>query len=151
MLKKQQPKRIDSRHESRRILVQALFAFSFFEKRPLSVFIDQFLNEFPPVVYDRKLLEQVGQSISPALVETDQLIEKAAPEWPVDQIAKIDLAVLRLSVYEMAIARSIPYKVAIDEAVELAKEFGGETSSKFVNGVLGTIAREQGVIVEDVK
>lgn len=73
--------------------------------------------------------------------EIDAMIVPAAPEWPLDQIAKIDKAILRMSLYELMIKREVPPKVAINEAVELAKEFGGENSSKFVNGVLGTIYR----------
>lgn len=72
----------------------------------------------------------------------DDLIKPAAPDWPVDQIAKIDRAILRMSIYELCIRRDVPPKVAINEAVELAKAFGGENSSKFINGVLGTIYRQ---------
>lgn len=71
----------------------------------------------------------------------DDLIVPAAPEWPIDQIAKVDKAILRLAVYELMLKREVPPKVAINEAVELAKSFGGENSSKFINGVLGTIYR----------
>jgi N utilization substance protein B len=71
----------------------------------------------------------------------DGIIAPAAPEWPVEQIAKIDKIILRIGVYELMIKRDVPPKVAINEAVELAKTFGGENSSKFINGVLGTIYR----------
>jgi transcription antitermination factor NusB len=71
----------------------------------------------------------------------DGIIGPAAPEWPVEQIAKIDKIILRIGVYELMIKRDVPPKVAINEAVELAKTFGGENSSKFINGVLGTIYR----------
>jgi N utilization substance protein B len=70
------------------------------------------------------------------------VIAPAAPDWPVEQIAKIDKIILRIGVYELIIKREVPPKVAINEAVELAKAFGGENSSKFVNGVLGTIYRQ---------
>ena len=66
----------------------------------------------------------------------------AAPEWPIDQIAKVDKSILRLAVYELIIKKEVPPKVAINEAVELAKSFGGDNSSKFINGVLGTIYRQ---------
>lgn len=69
----------------------------------------------------------------------DAIIAKSAPEFPVEKIAKVDLAILRLAVYELIIAQKNPPKVIIDEAIELAKEFGGETSSAFVNGVLGDV------------
>lgn len=72
----------------------------------------------------------------------DKLIAPAAPDWPIDQIAKIDRGILRLAIYELMINRDVPPKVAINEAVELAKAFGGDNSSRFVNGVLGTIYRQ---------
>lgn len=71
----------------------------------------------------------------------DEKIQSAAPEWPVDKIAKIDLAILRLAIYELLIEKKEPPKVIIDEAIELAKEFGNDNSPKFVNGVLGTILK----------
>lgn len=71
----------------------------------------------------------------------DAAIQKAAPEWPIEKIAKIDLAILRLAVYELQEIKSEPPKVIIDEAVELAKAYGNEHSSQFINGVLGTILK----------
>lgn len=71
----------------------------------------------------------------------DEKIRIAAPEWPIDKIAKIDLAVLRLAVFELTIDKKEPPKVVIDEAIELSKEFGNEHSSQFINGVLGTILK----------
>lgn len=73
------------------------------------------------------------------LSEIDKKIEQAAPEWPIDKIAKIDLAVLRLAIWELLYDAKEPPKVIIDEAVELGKSFGNEHSAKFVNGVLGTV------------
>ncbi len=72
----------------------------------------------------------------------DSKIASSAPEWPIDKIAKIDLAILRLAVYELTVAKDQPPKVIIDEAIELAKAYGNENSSKFVNGVLGSILAE---------
>lgn len=69
----------------------------------------------------------------------DKLIENSAPQFPIEKIARIDVAILRLAVYEMAIAKKEPFKVIIDEAIELAKEFGSDTSSSFINGVMGSI------------
>lgn len=68
----------------------------------------------------------------------DDIIRKAAPQWPIDKIARIDLAILRLATFEL-LKKEQPPKVVIDEAVELAKSYGGERSSSFVNGVLGTV------------
>ncbi|MDO8451433.1 MAG: transcription antitermination factor NusB [bacterium] len=77
--------------------------------------------------------------ILPNVREVDEKIAHAAPEWPLDKIAKIDLAILRLATHELAFEGATPPKVVIDEAVELAKEYGNEHSSSFVNGVLGNI------------
>ena len=80
------------------------------------------------------------------LSEIDLIIEKAAPQWPIEQVAMVDRAVLRLGIYELLFGNQneVPPKVAINEAIELAKTFGGDASGKFVNGVLGTIYREIG-------
>lgn len=72
------------------------------------------------------------------LPEIDQLISQAAPEWPINQVNRVDLSILRLAIYELK-QKQVPYKVAIDEAVELAKEYGSDNSAKFINGVLGTV------------
>ena len=71
----------------------------------------------------------------------DKTISDAAPEWPLEKVAKVDLAILRLAVYELLIVKSEPPKVIIDEAVELAKEFGNDSSGSFINGVLGTVLK----------
>lgn len=111
----------DPRHQHRRILMDTLFAFSF----------------------DTRQLTPDIQSIVSALPAIDEKIHVAAPEWPIDKIAKIDLAVLRLAVFELTIEKKEPPKVIIDEAIELAKEYGNEHSSQFVNGVLGTILKKE--------
>lgn len=83
------------------------------------------------------------QQIIKNLPRIDSLITKSAPQWPLDQVNKIDLAILRLAVFELVLNKQEPEKVIIDEAVELAKEFGGQSSPAFVNGVLGTILKEK--------
>lgn len=110
---------LDPRHQHRIELMQRLFS-------------DSFQHE--------QATEQTKQ-IFDALPELDTAIQTAAPEWPVSKIAKIDLAILRLAAYELLVQKSQPPKVVIDEAIELAKEFGGDNSPKFVNGVLGTILK----------
>lgn len=82
------------------------------------------------------------QNIIPALPALDEKIRQAAPEWPIEKIAKIDLAILRLAVFELTMEKKEPPKVIIDEAVELAKAYGNEHSQQFVNGALGTILKE---------
>lgn len=108
---------LDPRHQKRVNLVQQLFALSFDRGRPEA---------------------KIGQ-IKEHLTFIDQKIQAAAPEWPIEKISKIDLSILRLSTYELAVLKKEPPKVVIDEAIELAKEFGNENSPKFINGVLGTI------------
>jgi N utilization substance protein B len=107
----------DPRHLRRREAVKVLFAETF-AKQPR-----------PP---------ELVVAIQKNEKKIDKLIAKAAPEWPIDRLNKIDLAILRLAVYELEFEKTPP-KVVIDEAVELAKEYGSESSSSFINGVLGTI------------
>jgi transcription antitermination protein NusB len=109
----------DPRHKERIEKMQQLFSASF---------------DAGDVVVDERItpIFSLGQTI-------DEKIHIAAPEWPIDKIAKIDLAILRLAVYELTEEKKEPAKVIIDEAIELAKEFGNPNSPQFVNGVLGTI------------
>lgn len=94
------------------------------------------------ISFDSTRADSSIDAIRQNLPDLDQKIQQAAPEWPIDKIAKIDLAILRLATYELIVERKEPPKVVIDEAVELAKAFGNENSPKFVNGVLGTILKE---------
>lgn len=110
----------DPRHRNRKNIVQQLFAYSFQQS-----LINTTAEDVRKIIKKRK--------------DIDTYIEKAAPQFPVDKIAKIDVAILRLAIYELAFAKKEPPKVIIDEAVELAKEFGGENSPAFINGVLGSI------------
>lgn len=103
--------------------------------------LERNLAEFRDSIDDTNFVEDVVKGVSDHQSQIDAIIAPAAPEWPVDQIAKIDKIILRIGVYELMIKRDVPPKVAINEAVELAKTFGGENSSKFINGVLGTIYR----------
>ena len=98
---------------------------------------------------DVEYLDRVVQAAAAAKPEIDDLIIKAAPEWPLDQISIIDKSILRLAAYELLKDQDIPPKVAINEAVEIAKTFGGENSSKFINGVLGTLYRQSDRYVDE--
>lgn len=104
-------------------------------KKRIDIFKQLFSHTFLP---QNRVLAQTA-AIKELLPQIDTHIEKAAPQWPLAKVAKVDLAILRLAVYELLYETTTPQKVIIDEAVELAKEFGGDTSSSFVNGVLGTI------------
>ena len=110
----------DPRHQRRIHLMQALFSTS-----------------FPGAAAEKEVANIFAKT-----GEIDDTIQKAAPEWPVDKIAKIDLAILRLAGYELLIDKKEPPKGVIDEAIELAKTYGNEASPGFVNGVLGTILKE---------
>lgn len=141
----------DPRHEARKIALQALFEWSYnsipieeIMARDIDLFIESLDLEDGKkrIKPNIELALFIVKGVTDNLDELDRIIEKSAPEWPVNQIAKTDLEVLRLAIFELYIARNVPPKVAIDEAVELAKEFGGENSSKFINGVLGTVVRE---------
>jgi transcription antitermination protein NusB len=107
----------DPRHQNRIKIIKYLFSQSFRKHKSSNLQIQDILKHISDI---------------------DITIEKAAPEWPIDNIAKIDLAILRLALYELLIEKKTPPKVIIDEAVEIAKEFGGENSPSFINGVLGT-------------
>lgn len=91
---------------------------------------------------DEAYIEQVLTGTVAKLADIDSHISRVAPEWPVDQIAAIDKAILRLAIFELLYSDDVPPKVAINEAVELGKTFGSDSTSRFVNGVLGTLYRE---------
>lgn len=134
-----------NRHLGRIVAMQTLYEFDFRGGEKADVKVDEILNrnldEFSDAIEDKNFVHDVVDGVLSDQDHIDELIAPAAPEWPVEQIAKIDKIVLRIGVYELMIKRDVPPKVAINEAVELAKAFGGENSSKFVNGVLGTIYR----------
>lgn len=111
---------LDPRHKRRRAAAKDLFAYSF--------------NPQPVGALAKEVLDNADK--------LDPEIEESAKEWPIDKLNKIDLAILRLAVYELKLTDT-PNKVVIDEAVELAKEFGGESSPAFINGVLGSILGRQ--------
>jgi N utilization substance protein B len=91
---------------------------------------------------DKAFLNEIAEGVHEKAVELDERIQPIAPDWPLSQIARIDLCILRISFYELLFMKDTPPKVVINEAVELAKSYGGENSSKFINGVLGTLLKE---------
>ncbi len=112
----------DPRHIRRRQVVKKLYSQSFIA-----------LDSTDPV----------EKGVLSNLKKIDQLVQKAAPEWPVEKINRVDLAILRLAVYELKIQPKEPPKVVIDEAIELAKEFGSQASPGFINGTLGTLIKNE--------
>jgi N utilization substance protein B len=103
--------------------------------------LDRNFKEFEKAVNNRDFIDDLVWGTLDNVEKIDNIIKPAAPEWPIDQIALVDLVILRMAIYELLFKREVPPKVAINEAVELAKTFGGLNSSRFVNGVLGTVYR----------
>jgi len=91
---------------------------------------------------DQKIKNELAKKILVNSKKINEIITQSAPDWPIEQINRVDLAILRLAIYELAIVKKEPPKVIIDEAVELAKRYGSEKSSSFVNGVLGTVLKK---------
>lgn len=137
-----------SRHLARSIAMQTLYEWDFNEKDPtvLGEAKERNIQEFAPDFDEKEFVQKLIDGVIEHLVDLDKIIAKSAPEWPLDQIAIIDRNVLRVGLYELLFGdrEAVPPKVAINEAIELAKNFGGESSGKFVNGVLGTVYREIG-------
>lgn len=134
-----------SRHLARSIAMQSLYEWDFYNKKPdLKEIADKNIKEFGPGLKDPEFVYQLIEGVEKTIKELDDIIEKTAPQWPLDQISLVNRNVLRIGLYELLYANKeeVPPKVAINEAIELAKSFGNESSGKFVNGVLGTIYRE---------
>ena len=128
----------DPRHNARKLALTSIFCWIFSEPDPDDCLtLSQDLLETNNA--DIKLTNAITKGVQDNRQAIDDLITKNAPEWPLDKIAKVDLVILRIATFEVAFNEETPQRVAIDEAVELAKEFGNETSSKFINGVLGSI------------
>jgi len=106
--------------------------------------VERNIQEFGPGLESTNFIWQLVKGVIDHLPQLDKIIEKAAPEWPLDQITMVDRNVLRLGLFELLYENKeeVPPKVAINEAIELAKNFSGESAGKFVNGVLGTVYRE---------
>jgi len=136
---------MSSRHLARSIAMQSLYEWDFYdEERSLEEITERNIESFGPGLKDRDFVFALVNGVKEKLSKLNSIIEEAAPEWPLDQITVVDRNILRLGLYELLYAKKdeVPSKVAINEAIELAKNFGGESSGKFVNGVLGTVFRE---------
>lgn len=129
-----------NRHLSRTIAMQTLFVWDFNnQKKDLKEIVKENFSNFAPEFDDGGFVEELVSGVFDNIKAIDDYIKKYAPEWPIDQITIIDRNVLRLGIYELVFSEKIPPKVAINEAIEVAKNFGGESSGKFINGVLGSI------------
>ncbi len=142
-----------SRHLCRTVAMQSLYEwdFKFGEvKKPDRKEIKRITernikNQAPGMTENIDFIYSLIDGVLDNLDDIDKVIGASAPEWPLEQIAKVDKIILRIGIYELLFCDEVPPKVAIDEAVELAKAFGGENSSKFINGVLGTVFRESDI------
>lgn len=135
---------MSNRHLARTIAMQSLYEWDFNGKQEgaLNAMLVHNLKEFAPDFDDKGFTKSIVEGVVQNREEIDALIEKYAPEWPIEQITIVDRNVLRIGIYELRFNHDIPPKVAINEAIELAKTFGGESSGKFINGVLGTIFKQ---------
>jgi transcription antitermination protein NusB len=137
-----------SRHLARSVALQSLYEWDFKDKHNehLKEIVVRNIKEFATGLEDTTFVQSLVDGVIEHLGQIDPIIEKAAPQWPLDQIANVDRNVLRLGLYELLFGKreEVPPKVAINEAIELAKSFGGESSGRFVNGVLGTVYKEIG-------
>ncbi len=142
---------LDNRHLFRQIIVQKLYQLNYQGKSE-----EELKQKLPDLLEDleledisgklkRKLnksleeLDEIIEKITAEQGQIDEMIQKYAPAWPIDQIDPVDLQILRLAIFEGFIEENIPQKVAVDEGIELARDFGGESNIKFVSGVLGQI------------
>ncbi|MDP3057234.1 MAG: transcription antitermination factor NusB [bacterium] len=149
---------MSARHLSRSIVLQTLYEWDFLhnfvngkdageeikKQDDFERLLNRNIKDLAAGVDDASFIIELAKGIKDRKKEIDKIIEKATPDWPINQITIVDRNVLRLGIYELYFGdtKEVPPKVAINEAIELAKTFGGESSGKFVNGVLGTIYRD---------
>ena len=137
-----------NRHLSRSIVLQTLFEWDFNgnDNTTIPEIMDRDIAEFASGAGDEEFMKTLAIGVASKRKELDKIIEKAAPDWPLDKIANVDRNVLRIGLYELLFSdrSQVPAKVAINEAIELAKTYGGGTSGKFINGVLGAVYKELG-------
>lgn len=141
---------MSNRHLARSIALQILFEWDFRgkESKELGSIVEHDLEEFGAGLNEKEFTLSLVNGVLENLEAIDKVIVEYAPSWPIEQITNVDRNVLRLGIFELKIAQDVPPKVAINEAIELAKSYGGPASGKFVNGVLGSIYKN---IPEDEK
>lgn len=132
-----------NRHLGRIIVLQTLYEQELrlsFEDTSFSLddTLQRNIKRYDDVIEDIAFIKRLTSGVSGLQGTLDDMLQPIAPEWPIDQIARMDRLVLRIGAYELLHEQEVPHKVVINEAIELAKAFGGENSSKFINGVLGT-------------
>lgn len=146
---------MSNRHLARALALQSLYEWDFHQgKHPARKLLDRNMKEFAPDLDETEFARRIVDGVVEHQDTIDGLITKFAPDWPLPKITTVDRNVLRMGTFELTYTHEIPSKVAINEAIELAKTFGGESSGKFVNGVLGAVFRDQeaqGVVKESDK
>lgn len=137
---------MSNRHLSRTIALQTLFEWDFkgHDKQQIQEIINYNFAAFAPDFADHSFTEKLVMGVVNKIEEIDGYIIKYAPQWPIEQITNVDRNILRVGIYELVFDEAVPSKVAINEAIEIAKTFGGESSGNFVNGVLGSIYNQVG-------
>lgn len=137
-----------NRHLGRIVALQTLYELDFrveVQEKDLDklAILQRNIDRYSEVVDDKDFITELVEGVTERLEELDAIIQPVASDWPLSQIARIDRSVLRMGVYELYFNKNVPKKVVINEAVELAKSFGADNSSKFINGVLGTVLKQQ--------
>lgn len=134
-----------TRHLARTIAIQSLYEWDFYNhEADLPAITNRNMKEFGPGIDEPEFVWKLVKEVVAHLPELDAMIVKHAPQWPLAQIAPIDRNIIRLGLYELIFSnpKEVPPKVAINEAIEIAKNYGGQNSPKFINGVLGSVYRE---------
>lgn len=135
-----------NRHLGRIVALQSLYEQDFRVECQdstvsLAEILDRNVDRYSETIEDKDFIRSIVEGVSTRQEQLDEQLQPLAPEWPLSQIARIDKIILRMGLYELNFENDVPEKVVINEAVELAKAFGSENSSKFINGVLGTALR----------
>ena len=135
---------MSNRHLARAIAMQSLYEWDFYGgSRDVGEIVERNIKEQPESFDEQEFAKAIVNGVMEHQAEIDKAITTFAPDWPLAKITTVDRNVLRIGTYELTFNFDIPSKVAINEAIELAKTFGGESSGKFVNGVLGAVYRDQ--------
>jgi N utilization substance protein B len=132
-----------SRRKSREAALQALFFFEMNPHAPFERSLDVFLENFPVKAGSRPFFFRLVQGVCDHLTEIDQVIKGHSENWRLERMSRVDLNILRMAVFEMAYCTDIPPRVAINEAIDLGKQFGTEESGAFINGILDGIFLER--------
>lgn len=137
-----------NRHLGRIVTLQTLYEVDFRrdcgdEQMTSQGVLKRNIARYSEVLEDKNFIEGLVNGVLELAERLDAIMQPIAPEWPIDQIARMDRTILRMAIYELLSSEDVPPKVVINEAVELAKAFGGDNSSRFINGVLGTLLKQK--------